>query len=143
MTSVDHTYGSRTFASSLVPCQYQNQAARCLPDDLGGGALRALVLVDMIGSPGLLLSRDPGSTHALWALTEQAAAELGYQQVISHQQHGLIEDDHTPFAALGIPAIDLIDFENLQHWHQPTDDLSHIDFDSMERAARIALLVAL
>ena len=58
-------------------------------------------------------------------------------RVSSHFQ--TIADDHIPFKEKGIPAIDLIDFHNLQHWHKPSDKLSAISLNSIEEASKLAM----
>ena len=49
-----------------------------------------------------------------------------------------IEDDHIPFAQRGLPVINLIDFENLATWHQPSDSLANLDLSSIEKVSRLA-----
>jgi glutaminyl-peptide cyclotransferase len=44
---------------------------------------------------------------------------------------GQVLDDHTPFQARGIPAIDLIDF-TFPVWHTPKDDLSAVSARSLD-----------
>ena len=48
-----------------------------------------------------------------------------------------IEDDHIPFLQKGIAAVDLIGFEDLTHWHRPSDTLENVDLGSMEKASRL------
>ena len=92
----------------------------------------------MIGSEKLLISLDENSDKDLRILLKDAAKSLNLQhRVSSHFQ--LIADDHIPFKEKGIPAIDLIDFHNLQHWHKPSDKLSTVSLKSIEEASKLAM----
>jgi len=71
----------------------------------------ALVLLDFIANRHLLLPREAGSDRRLWARLRAAADRVGVGAVFPAQTVPEIEDDHTPFARAGIPAIDLIDFD--------------------------------
>jgi hypothetical protein len=141
---IDHTYGSRMLASKLVPCKFNGKPSRCLPAESGqtaGPAVVAVILLDMIGSPGLKLSRDLQSSPDLQRIAQNGAALLGVPEIFT-EQATYIEDDHRPFRALGIPAIDLIDFQHLQHWHQPSDDVDTLSPASLNIAGHLALYVA-
>jgi hypothetical protein len=140
--SVDNTYGSRFAAASLTDCSYNQQEAKCLPPELGGKPLVALVLMDMIGCPDLLISRDLSSSPQLWSLLEEAAAGLGQVPPIARRPQS-IEDDHIPFLRAGVPAIDIIDFEHLDTWHQGSDTVTNISHQSIYLGAKLSLLTAL
>jgi glutaminyl-peptide cyclotransferase len=71
---------------------------------------RAIVL-DLIGQPGLSLPRESGSDRALWSRLRAAAARAGVVRAFPPRTQPRVYDDHTPFAAIGIPAVDLIDFD--------------------------------
>lgn len=138
----DNTYGSRHAVSRLTKCDFEGAGRRCLPADLGGKPLIGLVLMDMVGSPGLLLSRETHSTAKLMDLARLGADAMGYSANMSDQPQG-IEDDHVPYLKAGVPAVDLIDFHNLTYWHRPGDEASQVSLESMEIAGRIALYTAL
>ena len=78
------------------------------------------ILLDMIGQKDLRIPREAGSqaehpelNDKVWA----AAAGLGYGAQFPDSPVGqAIGDDHVPFNAAGIPAIDLIDFD-YPYWH--------------------------
>ena len=92
----------------------------------------------MISSEKLLISLDENSDKNLRSLLKDAAKSLNLEhRVSSHFQ--TIADDHIPFKEKGIPAIDLIDFHNLQHWHKPSDKLSAISLNSIEEASKLAM----
>ncbi len=138
----DNTYGSRHAAGLLTECKFDGAPAKCLPADLGGKPLVALVLLDMIGSPNLRLSLDSHSTASLTALAAEAAAALGAPEAYDKVAKA-VEDDHIPFINAGVAAVDLIDFNNLDYWHRPGDEIANISFESIELASRIGLYVAL
>jgi hypothetical protein len=53
--------------------------------------------------------------------------------VFPDRVRGPIEDDHTPFVAAGLPAIDLIDFDYAP-FHTRRDDLSAVSERSLDAA---------
>jgi len=137
----DNTYGSRAAAKRLTTCQFAGKAAHCLPPDLGGKPLLAVVLMDMIGSPNVQLSRDARSSPELVRFASMTAEALNKKSVYDSTAQP-IEDDHVPFAELGISVIDLIDFHHLQAWHRAGDDVKTLSVASMELAGQVALGVA-
>jgi len=85
--------------------------------------IKAFILLDMIGDADLDIQRDNNSTPWLSNLVYQAATTLGYQ---SHffEQTTAIEDDHIPFAKIGVPVVDVIDIDygNANAYHHTTQD---------------------
>lgn len=86
----------------------------------GEPPLKAMVLVDMVGDADQQLyyegNSDANLRQELWDL----AAQLGYgSRFIAQQRHTMI-DDHIPFLQLGIPAVDIIDFD-YPYWHTTQD----------------------
>ena len=71
--------------------------------------IKAFILEDMIGDADLNIERDTDSTPWLEDLVYQAAAKLGYQSHFFSRQMP-VDDDHQAFLKLGVPAVDLIDF---------------------------------
>ena len=69
-----------------------------------------MVLLDYIANKGVRLPREGSSTIALWGRVRAAASRVGVGAVFPPADQVTIFDDHTPFLAAGIPAIDLIDF---------------------------------
>ena len=138
---VDHTYGSRHAASRLTPCSWEGRKAQCLPQELGGKPLIALIVMDMIGSPQIKISRDSHSTPKLWAEFASVARILNLDSRLGTYPQA-IEDDHTPFLQAGVPALDVIDFENLESWHQESDVLTNISYESIGLASKLALFTA-
>lgn len=82
------------------------------------------ILLDMIGQKDLQIHREQGSQYEHPELNDRvwaAAAALGYGAQFPNSPIGQgIGDDHVPFNAAGIPAIDLIDFD-YPYWHTLQD----------------------
>jgi glutaminyl-peptide cyclotransferase len=103
--------------------------------------IKAFILLDMIGDADLDIQRDNNSTPWLSDLVYQAASSLGYQ---SHffQQTTAIEDDHIPFARIGIPVVDIIDIDygyaNAYH-HTTQDTLDKLSPKSLAIAGDVVL----
>ncbi len=108
----DWILGSRAFAESLTD----------KPD--------AVVVVDMIGDADLNIYREKSSDQAITDSIWQTAVDLGYADQFINQEKYNILDDHLPFLELGIPAIDIIDFD-YPYWHTIADTQEHIDSNSL------------
>jgi hypothetical protein len=83
--------------------------------------IRALVLVDMIADRNLRVLRESNSTPWLSDLVFENARQLGYGESFSGQGFP-VEDDHLPFLARGIPAVDIIDLTPLGSYHHTAQD---------------------
>jgi glutaminyl-peptide cyclotransferase len=120
----DRTYGSRHY----VEVARRDGTLR---------SLKTLVLVDMIADRDLRFKRDlnstPWLTNLIWdaAGTEKAAAYFS-----SETTH--IEDDHLPFIAAGVPAVDIIDLEYAP-WHTPGDTLDAVSARSLQVVGDVVL----
>jgi Zn-dependent M28 family amino/carboxypeptidase len=103
--------------------------------------IKAFILLDMIGDADLDIQRDTNSTAWLSDLVYKAASALGYQ---SHffQQTIAIEDDHIPFAKIGVPVVDIIDIDygyaNAYH-HTTQDTLDKLSPKSLQIAGDVVL----
>jgi len=120
-SETDSLYGSRYFVEKLKA-------------DGQTGAIKALILMDMIGDRDLKLENDTSSTSSLMDLVRRSAAGLGYTQYMAASQKGMV-DDHLPFIRAGIPAVDLIDYDygfNNSFWHTPNDTLDKISPRSLK-----------
>ncbi|HEV2615381.1 MAG TPA: M28 family peptidase [Candidatus Acidoferrales bacterium] len=124
----DHTYGSRQMAANLeLTGQSKN--------------VKAVILVDMIGQKGLHTPKESTSTAWLTELIWSTAAKLGYQNVFVSQS-GPVDDDHDPFLAKGIPAVDIIDLNdyiNEGYWHTPQDTMDKISPKSLAIVGHVVL----
>lgn len=97
--------------------------------------IESMVLVDMIGDADQQLyyegNSDPDLSVALWSI----AHELGFtDQFIAELKYTMI-DDHLPFRQLGIPAVDIIDFD-YPYWHTVEDTPDKASADSLYRVGR-------
>jgi glutaminyl-peptide cyclotransferase len=104
-TDADSVYGSK-------------QLARKWYADGTASKVKAYLLLDMIGDKELDIDRDTNSTPWLLDVIGRAAQRLG-QQSHFFVRANTIQDDHLPFAAVGIPVADIIDidygFNNIYH----------------------------
>ncbi len=106
--------------------------------------VKGFLLADMIGDKDLNIDRDQNSTPWLEDLVGQAATRLGYQ---SHffQRLNAVEDDHLPFARIGVPVADLIDFDygyNNVFWHSSQDTLDKLSPQSLQIVGDVMLETA-
>jgi hypothetical protein len=96
---------------------------------------RAVVIVDMIGDADLNLYYEGNSDRALRAEIWAQAAALGYQtEWIPETRHSLL-DDHIPFLGIGIPSVDIIDFD-YPYWHTAADTADKVSARSLESVGR-------
>lgn len=121
-TTTDGLYGSRHFAEEL------RDSAK---------SFRGGILFDMIGDKSLDVTLPPDSTAELARNIFAAADALGQRAHFTYFDHGMT-DDHTPLNAIGIPVIDLIDFD-FPPWHTAEDTLDKISPESLEIVGRVAL----
>lgn len=95
----------------------------------------AMVLVDMIGDADQQLyyegHSDPALRQELWRI----ASELDYEDAFIPEVKYTITDDHVPFTRLGIPAVDIIDFD-YPYWHTVEDTADKASPDSLLRPGR-------
>lgn len=121
-TATDGLFGSRHFASEL------RESAK----NFRGG-----ILFDMIGDKSLQITLSPDSPIDLAHHIFAAADAVGQRAHFTYFGGG-ITDDHTPLNEIGIPVIDLIDF-NFPAWHTAEDTLDKISAESLEIVGRVAL----
>jgi Zn-dependent M28 family amino/carboxypeptidase len=103
--------------------------------------IKAFILVDMIGDKDLDIQEETNSTPALRKVEYQAASNLGYQ---SHffALSGAIEDDHLPFAKIGVPVVDVIDLDygyNNAFHHSVEDTIDKVSPRSLQIAGDTVL----
>jgi Zn-dependent M28 family amino/carboxypeptidase len=120
-SETDSLYGSRYFVEKLKR-DGQTQA------------VKAMVLMDMVGDRDLKLEDDASSTPDLMEPVRKSAIELGYGKYLAAAQKGIV-DDHVPFIRAGVAAVDLIDYDygfNNSLWHTPNDTLDKISPHSLK-----------
>lgn len=135
----DNTYGSRHFSKQLEKCE----AYYCLTIDGNKRQVKALILLDMIGSNDITLTPDSNSSTQLLRRAQQLAPSISPPIKFANRMPRPIEDDHVPFRELGIEAINLIDFENTRYWHRPGDEPDQLSMKSIEAASRLAFALLL
>lgn len=85
--------------------------------------IKAFILLDMIGYKDLQVDREMNSTSWLQDVVARAAQRVGYGQYFFKNEQ-TIDDDHLPYKAVGIPVVDLINFNygwnNI--FHHTTED---------------------
>ncbi len=120
----DNTYGSR---------HYVGQAKR----DGSLASLKALILVDMIGDRDLRIRRDTNSTPWLTNLVWDAAKKLQLDHAFIAETTR-VDDDHMPFLAAGVPAVDIIDLD-YEAWHTVNDTLDAVSARSLQTVGDVVL----
>ncbi|GAB4541167.1 MAG: M28 family peptidase [Anaerolineales bacterium] len=96
---------------------------------------RAVVIVDMIGDADLNIYLEKNSDKTIRAEIWNTAAALGYGgRFINEEKYGML-DDHSPFLAKGIPAVDVIDFD-YPYWHTAADTADKVSPQSLEAVGR-------
>ena len=111
----DHTYGSRELAARMA---VSGELKR----------VKAVLLADMIGQYNLKILRQSDSPKWLNDLVWKTAARLGYKDIFVSQET-TTQDDHDPFLARGVPALDIIDLNDYisaGYWHTPQDTLDKV-----------------
>ena len=127
-TNTDSVYGTRHLSAKW---QQDGTAKK----------VKALIVVDMIGDADLDILKDLNSTAWLSELVYQAASNLGYQSHF-YQFQAAMDDDHIPFAKVGIPVVDVIDFNygyNNVFWHTPQDTLDKLSPQSLAITGDVVL----
>ena len=122
-SETDGLYGSRYFAREL-----QSEGAK----QFHGG-----ILFDMVGDRSLGIT-FPADTPAAIARDIFAAADaLNMRKYFSYLDRDLL-DDHAPLNAVGIPTIDIIDFD-YPSWHTADDTMDKISAQSLQIVGSVAL----
>jgi glutaminyl-peptide cyclotransferase len=123
-SDTDSVYGSRHLAQ-----MWRNDGTLA--------KIKALINVDMIGDKNLNIQPDLNSTPLLRILVKQIAEDLGYQDYFPLDPI-TIDDDHMPFLKLGVPSIDLIDFD-YPPWHKEDDTLDKLSPKSLEIVGNVVV----
>ena len=92
---------------------------------------RAMILLDFVGDRRLRIPREGYSRPGLWRRLRAAAKRVGAERIFPPEISGGALDDHIPFLRVGVPAIDLIDF-NFPCFHRRCDDLSAVSKRSID-----------
>ena len=102
--------------------------------------IKAFILVDMIGDADLDIQNDTNSTPWLTNLVFKAATNLGYQSHFFQWTAGM-DDDHIPFAKIGVPVVDLIDFTYGYNnvFHTPHDTIDKLSAQSLAITSNVVM----
>jgi Zn-dependent M28 family amino/carboxypeptidase len=126
----DNTYGSRQMVERL------QKEKRLM-------TIKALILLDMVGDKDLEIPREENSSGWLVDAIWSTARELGFTREFSNHTQA-ITDDHINFLQVGIPSVDLIDFDygndETSFWHTKEDTLDKISPQSLKIVGDVLLL---
>jgi len=117
--------------------------AKQLSGKYGTANILAVILLDMIGDSDLTVTVPQNSSPWLIQRLFDAAREEDAREKFS--LYGPILDDHVPFAELGVPAIDIIDFQYgssarmNDYWHTEQDSIDKVSAESLELIGRITV----
>lgn len=122
-SETDGVYGSRYFAKQL-----QSENAK---------HFRGGFLFDMVGDRSLGITLPADSPAAMARDVFAAAEALKLRRYFSYLDRDMI-DDHSPLNAIGIPTIDIIDFD-FPWWHTADDTMDKISAQSLQIVGSVAL----
>ncbi len=123
-TAKDGLYGSRYFAKQLAASGEAKQ-------------FRGGILFDMVGDRSLTITLPPDSPAEMARGIFAAADALDVRKHFTYAPGGIL-DDHTPLNEIGIPTIDLIDFD-YPPWHTPEDTMDKLSAESLRIVGTVAL----
>ena len=121
-SQTDGLYGSRYFAKELQS---------------GAKQFRGGLLFDMVGDRSLDITLPADSPPEMARDIFAAAEALKSRSYFTYLDRGMT-DDHTPLNAIGIPMIDIIDFD-FPWWHTADDTIDKISAHSLQIVGSVAL----
>ncbi len=92
----------------------------------------------MIGDKSLGVTVPPDSPRDMVPAIFAAAEKLHFRDHFTYFDRTVL-DDHTPLNSIGLPTIDLIDFD-FPAWHTAADTMDQISGESLQIVGRVALL---
>jgi glutaminyl-peptide cyclotransferase len=109
----------------------------------------SMILFDLVGDCDLQIPHEPNSDDALYERFADAARETSGNGSAApfEGETTPIGDDHIPFVAAGVPAVDLIDFtyggaaSPGPYWHTTEDTLDKVCPESLEAVGEPAVRV--
>lgn len=121
-SETDGLYGSRYFAKHL---------GRGGPKQFRGG-----LLFDMVGDRSLDVTLPADSPAGMARDVFTSAEALKLRSYFTYLDRELI-DDHTPLNAIGIPTLDVIDFD-FAWWHTADDTIDKLSAQSLQIVGSVA-----
>ena len=119
----DGLYGSRYFSRQL--------------GSSGAKQFRGGILFDMVGDRSLTITFPPDSPAEMARDIFASAEALKLRGHFTYLDRELI-DDHAPLNAIGIPVIDVIDFD-FSWWHTAEDTMDKLSSQSLHVLGSVAL----
>lgn len=116
-TAEDGLYGSRYFAAQIEKTKTRRQ-------------YRGAIIWDMIGDRDLTITLPPDSPQQLTRDIFAAAEAMNAREHFTYANTGIL-DDQTPLDKIGVPAIDVIDFD-YPPWHTAGDTMDKLSADSLQ-----------
>lgn len=107
----------------ILGSQFFVQNLKSLPD--------AAIIIDMIGDKDLNIYFEKNSNTGLAESIWSSAAALGFETYFIPEYKYQILDDHLPFIKIGVPAIDIIDFD-YPYWHTTGDTPDKVSPESLK-----------
>jgi Peptidase family M28 len=118
----DGLYGSRYFARQLGSSEAKQ--------------FRGGIVFDMVGDRSLTITFPPDSPAEMARDLFASAEALKWRSYFSYLGRELM-DDHTPLNAIGIPTIDVIDFD-FPWWHTADDTIDKVNAESLRIVGSVA-----
>lgn len=97
------------------------------------------ILLDMVGSKNVRITMELNGFTAAPSLVRafyRNAGQNGLASAFPSVYGQSISDDHLPLIQAGVPSMDLIDFEHLDHWHNLTDTVENCSADSLGKVGK-------
>lgn len=119
-SDTDGLWGSRYYVGKLT----KSEREKCL----------GVINLDMVGDKDLLITIPVNGDSSLTDLIINVAEDIGCSQYFTRTLQNIL-DDHVPFHELGIPAVNLIDFQYgpaNSYWHTGADRMDKISWQSLE-----------
>jgi glutaminyl-peptide cyclotransferase len=121
-SETDGLYGSTYFAKQLA---FEGKTKQ----------FRGGILLDMVGDRSLTITLPPDSPAGMASDIFASAEALNLRKYFTYFDRD-ITDDHTPLNAVGIPTIDLIDFD-FPAWHTPDDTIDKLSAESLRTVGAV------
>src|SRR5213076_1764752 len=122
-SETDGLYGSRYFARQLADAKTAKQ-------------FRGGILFDMVGDRSLNITLPTDSPMEMARDIFASADALKLRSYFSYFDREMT-DDHTPLNAIGIPTIDVIDFD-FAWWHTADDTIDKLSAQSLQIVGSVA-----